>query len=401
VLGRLIEQIGLHDAAELVALASTEQLSQIFDEDLWASSRAGEDPRFESGRFLLWLEIMLEAGERFVADRLAELPIELVTLALHRHVLVLSLDDLRDELTADDDEAAAAEKAFESCLSEEIDDYQLIWRGGDGWDDLWLALLALDRDHHEILVELLERCATLSRQHMEDEGGLYAVLSGDEMLEGDLSAARETRRAEVGFVAPSAGAGFLRLALGRASLETPFTEHDPLTRGYFRDLASPPSPARPGQVQEAAPDPAFVGMLREAGVLEPARPRLTGEAGARDEPLVVSALRALADAQPALFDARCEELAYLSNVLVAGATVSGRRLRPVDGVEHALDCVSLGLALVARAEPAAGPVLARYPCDGLFRLALARAAEKGLAVDGQIPRETLKRVRGLLKTIKV
>ena len=87
VLGKLIDHVGLEDAAELVALATTEQLSQIFDADLWRSERPGEDERFDAQRFLLWLEIMLEAGERFVADRLAELPQELVTLAFHRHLL--------------------------------------------------------------------------------------------------------------------------------------------------------------------------------------------------------------------------------------------------------------------------------------------------------------------------
>src|SRR3954470_7055814 len=93
VLGKLIDYVGLEDAGELVALATTDQLAQIFDEDLWRSSRAGEDPRFDAERFLLWLEIMLEAGERVVAERLAELPQELVTLAFHRHLLVISFDD--------------------------------------------------------------------------------------------------------------------------------------------------------------------------------------------------------------------------------------------------------------------------------------------------------------------
>jgi hypothetical protein len=190
-LGKLIERVGLEDAAELVALASTEQLAALFDEDLWQSSGAGEDPRFDSGRFLLWLEIMSEAGERSVADRLAELPPDLVTLAIHRHVLVISEGDLQRELTAGDD-ADSAEKAFESCLSEELDEYQLIWRGGDGWDSVLGALLALDRDHHDVLVELLGRCAALSAEHIDDEGGLYQVLSGEGMLEEDLADERET-----------------------------------------------------------------------------------------------------------------------------------------------------------------------------------------------------------------
>jgi hypothetical protein len=35
---RLIDHVGLEDAGELVALATVEQLTQVFDEDVWASA---------------------------------------------------------------------------------------------------------------------------------------------------------------------------------------------------------------------------------------------------------------------------------------------------------------------------------------------------------------------------
>jgi hypothetical protein len=407
VLAKLIAEVGLQDAAELVAFASTEQLAQVFEEDLWRQDRAGQDPRFDAERFVVWLEVMLEAGERFVAEQLAALPQDLVTLAFHRLLLVIPFDDLRAELGAGDDEAEAAEKAFESCLSEELDEYQLIWRGQDGWDSVLSALLAFDRDHHALAMELLERCAHLSREHIEDNGGLYEVLSAEDMLESDLSAERETRRAERGHVAPSAAAAFLRQALRPASDETPFTEHDPLTRGYFRDLSRAPSPSP----VMAAPrrGSQLVELLQEAGIAEPGTPRLLGagspERRRRREPLVIAALRELARSSPATFAERSEELAYLSNVLVAGATVAGRRLRPVEAVEHAIDSVSLGLGLAVDAQAAdAGGIaraLAQHPCDGLFRLALRRAAEPGLESRPQIDARTLGRVRALLKTLKV
>ncbi len=349
--------MGLEDAGELVALASTEQLAQIFDEDLWHSSRPGEDERFDAARFLLWLEVMLEAGERFVAERLSELPQDLVTLAIHRHVLVLLLDDLQRELSAGDDEAELAEKSLESCLSEELDDYQLIWRGGDGWDSVWSALLALDRDHHSLLVDLLERCSALSREHLDDNGGLYAVLGSEAMLETDLQAEREDRRTAHGYVAPSAAKAFLRLAALKTH-ETPFSEHDPLTRAYFRDLSA-------ATVQPA-------GARSDVG-------QLLGGAAARQpaEPLLIRALRQLEQAEPATFVTRSEELAYLSNVLLAGHSVDGRRLRPYDAVQLAIATVSRGLELAEERTPrdplaAAARCLRLYPCDGLFRLAWSR-----------------------------
>lgn len=409
MLGKLIAHVGLEDAAELVALATTEQLTQIFDEDLWQSPDIGQDERFDSERFVVWLSILLEAGDRAVAERLAELPQELVTLAFHRHVLVLSEDALRAELTADDDEAEAAEKAFESCLTEEIDEYQLIWRGGDGWDDVLSALLAFDRDHHALAVDLLERCARLSREYIDDNGGLYEVLSSDEMLETDLAAEREGRRAERGYVAPTQAAAFLRLALGQkpGGDDSSLPPRDPLTRAYFRELAATPATA----ARPAAPpaSPGRLGTLLAASGLvagqETPRLLMVSPAPAREVPLLVSALGQLADVAPALCAERSEELAYLSNVLVAGCAVDGRQLRPLEAVQYAIAAVSLGLWLVSGA-PAAAPAdgveqLQRHPCDVLFRLALARAKESKLRAKPKGAAQDLASVRTLLKTVKV
>lgn len=405
VLGKLIDHVGLEDAAELVALATAEQLAQIFDEELWHSARPGEDERFDADRFLLWLQIMLEAGEGFVAQRLAELPQDLVTLAFQRHLLVLGEDTLRAELTAGDDEAEAAEKAFESCLSEEIDEYQLIWRGGDGWDDVLSALLAFDRDHHALCQGVLERCAQLSQEYIEDNGGLYQVLTSEEMLESDLAGERESRRAERGYVAPSAAAAFLRLARQPLADTAVPPERDPLTRAYFRELARTPAEhvpatAAPSERQDLA-------RLLEASGITPAAaapPLLTSGNAAREVPLLIAALRSLSTEAPAAFTERSEELAYLSNVLVAGGSLDGRRLRPLEAVEQAIAAVSFGLWLVVgelspSAETAARK-LAELPCDALLRLAFAKATEPGLRVKPKSPAKDLARVRALLKTLK-
>src|SRR5215467_7872582 len=84
VLGKLIDRIGLEDAGDLVALASTAQLERVFDDDLWRAERAGGDEIFRPERFVLWLRVMLEGGEDLLVQRLSELPQDLLALAVHR-----------------------------------------------------------------------------------------------------------------------------------------------------------------------------------------------------------------------------------------------------------------------------------------------------------------------------
>lgn len=61
---KLIDAVGLEDAGEIVAFARADQLAEVFDEDLWRSERAGDDERFDGDRFLVWLEVLMEADWR-------------------------------------------------------------------------------------------------------------------------------------------------------------------------------------------------------------------------------------------------------------------------------------------------------------------------------------------------
>src|SRR5512134_1127963 len=91
VLRQVILRVGLEDAGELVALSTLEQLREVFDEDLWRSARPGEDEAFDAARFVVWLEVLLEGGDAFVADRLAELSEDFLVFAVSRLVRVLDL----------------------------------------------------------------------------------------------------------------------------------------------------------------------------------------------------------------------------------------------------------------------------------------------------------------------
>jgi len=377
-LGKLIEHIGLEDCGEIIALATTEQLKGIFDDDLWRSERPGKDEQFDANRFALWLEVMLEAGEEFAARKLADLPEDLVTLALHKNVLVINIEEMAmaaanrnpqgDDLT---------EKALESCLCEEIDEYRIIARNHAGWDSILTVLLALDRDHHDFLARVLEHCCHLASELIDDNGGLYQVLTSDEMLESDVGAEREERRAEEGFIAPSGAASFLALARTTELANIVASkERDPVTHAYFRSLRGPTRPV-PGATAEATADAAsLVEILREADVLPPSGPTLllpepSSAPAAPEDGVFTHALPELRARSISVHDQRMQELAYLANVLAAGCSMEGRNLRPLEAAHTAVAACNLGLEHLLQAEPALATgmvVLERESADKLFRI---------------------------------
>lgn len=379
VLGKLINHIGLEDSSELVLLATTEQLTQIFDDDLWRSERPGQDERFDADRFALWLEVMLEAGEDFTASKLVELPEELVTLALHRHILVIDLDAMAVQMASRSDGDDLVEKALEGCLYQEFDEYRAISRRQDGWDAILSVLLALDKNHADFLRRILERCCTLSQDYMEDNGGLYSVLTAEETLDSDVAADREDRRARAGYVAPSAAAAFLRGAR-ETDLETLKSQpRDPITKAYFRELD--PTPAkRTSSAKTAdatagmwAPDRPevfpLVEVLKDAEILHGTRaqPLLAGNtttsASETDTPFA-QALRKLFDEAPNLHAQRMMELAYLTNVLIAGCSMEGRNFRALAATRAVIATCNLGFEqLHERAD-----ILFEHGADWLFRM---------------------------------
>jgi hypothetical protein len=348
-LGRLVDHIGLEDAAELVALATTTQLEGVFDEDLWRADTAGDDPRFDPARFGLWLEVLLEAGEKVVVDRLCELPLDFVLFAVSRLILVVDMDELGQELEGDEETLELTEKALDSTAAEEWEEFRMISRNPRTWDAVLAALLALDRDHHELLRRILERVAAASSEYIADNGGLYAVLTSDEMLESDARAERDDRRAARGYVAPSDARSFL--ALARQGLDEG-SERDPVTRAYFRELERKPAPAAPAPKRrprgKAAPaDVARLTRLLDDAVAASESAGPAGERGlavAEHGSLLGVALVRLGEEAPLVHAERIEELAYLTNVLVAGdSTKNGGTFRPVEALERAIALCNVGL----------------------------------------------------------
>jgi len=393
VLGKLIDRIGLEDAGELVALASTAQLERIFDDDLWRADRAGGDETFQPERFALWLRVMLEAGEEALVQRLCELPNDLVALAVHRLVLVLDMDVLEDLLSAEDEEAEQIRRALEDSVVEEWEELRLIARDPDAWDDVWNALLALDRDHHDRLRAILEQCCAMTTEYISGQGGLYQVLTADQMLDSDVAAARDDRRVAEGFVSPADARGFLELARRGEGWD----QRDPITRAYFRGLSTPTEAPKAGaprvsgaggpaavrdrgsELASAADVGDLAALLREAEVVAPAPvalPALTAGGSNPAQPYLVAplfeqAMNDLRQRDPERFSTRLRELGYLVNVWIAGGAHHGRRPRPVEALETVLKTCEAGMRTqlgTAQAKPEeALAVLVRAPADALFR----------------------------------
>jgi len=303
---------------------------------------------------------------------------------------------LAEQLTPGDEEAEALARALDTSLVEEWEEFRLIARDPDVWDDVWGALLSLDRDHHDRLRAILEECCAMSTEYISGQGGLFQVLTAEEMLDSDVAAARDDRRVAEGFISPADARAFLELARREGGGD----ERDPITRAYFRGLqphAGPKQEPRTAKKSgerrsgETALAPRadvsdLAALLGEAEIIGPAAaqpvgallPAADGNA-AKANPYLVASLfeRAMSDLRqrdPSLFSERTQELGYLVNVWISGGAHEGRRPRPVEALEVVLRACEEGirrqLAATGGTPDRALVVLTRTPADALFRRGL-------------------------------
>jgi hypothetical protein len=373
-LSRLIVHVGLEDAGEIIACASTEQLLGVFDTDLWRREQGGKDAEFQPERFLLWLEILSEAGEKALVSRLADLPEDLVISSFYQHMLVLNLDDLGElEQSWSKEEIDLTDKALADCLGLELDEYYLIARKGDGWDTIIHAVLALYEHEPDLLNRILSRCCYASSEYIEDNGGLFDVLTAEEMLSIDAAADRDDRRAQRGYVAPSDARALFKLAVMTEPKEIlSALESDPITRAYFRNFSKKTPNSRTGPAaalrteshqplkENSKPgDSRLSALFKSAGILDdaPALPLLSSASmdASMKTGKYQAALSTLLESDPEGHERRVEELIYLANVIEAGFGTSDTPIRPVEAMRAAFDVLDVGLATL---EKTMGPAFA-------------------------------------------
>jgi hypothetical protein len=203
----LIVQRGLHDSAELLALATSEQLSAVFDLDLWKANEAGGDERFDAARFCEWLEVLVDGGVDLAAARLVQLDLRLVVAGLSGSMRVTDLAIFSPAAEPNGaDPVSIADR--EHDLYAEIGGYLVIARRPDAWDAIVDVLCALEEKHTDTFHRVMRDCRTLSNAGWEIDG-LDELPSHAGQLRFDLSVSREQRRDRVGFVTPERARAFL------------------------------------------------------------------------------------------------------------------------------------------------------------------------------------------------
>jgi hypothetical protein len=344
LLHRVIDRVGLEDAAALVALATPEQLSRVFDLDLWRPAQPGVDERFDAARFGVWLQVLLEGGAGLAAATIAAMPPEIVAAGLAQHVRVFDEAAVASYVTLDG-ELAGGRRETDDELTGEVGGYRIVERRSDAWDAIVELLTALDEAHPDQFHRLMGLCRARSNVRPE-ASGMHDLLDEPEQAMFDLTVDREDRRERRGFVAPAQARAFLegarRPAPGQAS-----SASGHIARASLRAAAEPdaaePGPAAP--IEAADGVGAVVDALLDAGILDTA-PRGLLEAAAGAGSRLARLQRALAvvlERDPRLYADRTGELGFLANALVSGCSLQARAFTPPEASDAAAAVCNLAL----------------------------------------------------------
>lgn len=333
---KLVHKIGLEDSSEILSLASAEQLNRVVDEDLWQNT--GKKEEFDPARFIVWLQVLEEMGYARAGARLSEMDEDFLTLALSHYLFVLELEAvsfLRARVSGDSWEDDRLEKILESYHTHEFGDLLALAKPHAPWDTLHPLLLALEESDSAMLGRILQRLAAAGEAKAEREGGLFEVLSSEEMLEGDASFAREQRRTRDGFVPASDAAAFVAWikSTPKEKIEA-MDKPDPVSQAYFRDYKG--LVIRAPQAEKAqAPSPLLLEILEE----EKPQLLLEGEKGAFS--------RQLAGLSAEEHEQFLLELNFLAQVVMQTENQRGEPLRPAEAAGRVMKRCEIGLAFSA------------------------------------------------------
>lgn len=353
-LHELIRRAGLDACADLIALATPEQLTSVLDIDLWRSA-PGHEEQFDADRFGEWLEVLVDAGADEAARIVASLDDALVIAGLSRYVLVAD-PATRAASAQTDDESIESATARPRGLHVEVGGYLVRARRQDAWDAIVSLFVALDAGVPEAFQSIMQGCRRLSNSAPEIDG-LDDLLPEPEQRMHDVALGRDDRRSRAGYATTADARSFLQMARQRRPGRHGAAAMNPVAAAYFRDAGEAmASDGRRARRQLRALDvstPAHADdsldvvatWLAEAGVA-PERPRALSEGPAceRSRPLRLRTLmQHVHDTDPHAYLARSRDLAFLTNVLMAGCSIQSRPFTVREASEAAVAVCNLGL----------------------------------------------------------
>lgn len=339
----IITEIGLEDSGELVSLATAAQLQELFDIDLWTGHTPGDAEQFDSQRFMRWFEILLEAGESVLLEKVMKMDEELLFLGLAPQLFVLPTELLDAFFQTADHLAYQVDTKLESCIYEELYTYQVFSRNPENFDVIISLFMAMDIVAHSKLLQILSQLAGLGESQVEEEA-LYTVLSDLEAMADNVADKRDERRSAKGYISSQDARAFLRLGeVNTMQQLIESSEPDAITTAYFRRF-NPDTNASPPEA--TVNSYAAIWEVMEAAQLIPSNPetspRLPGKQPSNQERLLL-ALQQLGSVSKTRFGQLSAELGYLGNVLMAGCTLNQRQFRSVEASTAVTATCALGM----------------------------------------------------------
>jgi hypothetical protein len=347
LLHRVIQACGLEDSADVVALATPQQLAQVFDLDLWRAPTAGVEEELDPDRFGVWLEVLMQSGAAVAAQKLAAIDLDLIVACLAQHLVVYDRGAVSSYMTTDGVEVTPAIDATGS-LASEIGGYVIKAARASAWETVVELLVFLDGEDPTFFNRLMQGCRRHSNSGFEIDG-LHALLGVREQELFDLAAEREQRREQRGYVQPSQARAFLHTARRvRLTDDTP-PPPSPLVRAYFRRVEWTPEvqeSAQPDAVPtDDAETTAVLDVLRDAGVITP-QPRALLEApSGQTSPLarIQTSMRFASEIDASAAGKRHDEFSFLANMLLAGCSLQGRPFTAREASDAVLAVCNLGV----------------------------------------------------------
>jgi Family of unknown function (DUF6178) len=367
-LARLIDRIGLHDAAELMALVPTRNLLRALDEAVWKSSGPGVNQVFDPAEFVHWLEVWADVGESFIASRLAAINDEYLAMCLSSVLLVDSGsrygfgDDMSDVPLDDQSHEGEYTESPNSDCHAIYGHFLLRPAFADDWEIIKAALDALWRHAPDRLLHLL---GTL----VSSESMLTSERRRNS-LNLDVAFERERYRERRGYVSPAGARAFLvSTSIAATDVLLEMSGYDNETLRFLSGLENDDASCHPidevlatdstddewrqtqDQVNglESTPPPeeqimSLSRLLENEAIVEPRRfeslPSAKQDQGRSGLATLLNRLEA--ENQQA-FQQRTRELAYLATVLMAGSSLEGESFTGGEARDAALATCNLGL----------------------------------------------------------